>query len=347
MVKIKATILGATGMIGQHFIHQLEDHPWITIESVAASERSVGIRYLDAMRIVHIEHVPDDVANLEVCPIDPKEVGDIDVAFSALPAEVATKIEEDFARAGITVISTARSHRMDPDVPILIPEINSDHISLIDEQRQRRGWDGAIITEPNCTTITMVMPLKPIYDNFGIKSVILSSMQAISGAGYPGVASLDIVNNVIPFIRNEEEKVQVETLKILGTAKKPAEFKVSASCHRVPVIDGHTEAVFVGTEQAAELKDVISVLSKFRGEPQKLKLPSAPQQPIVVRNDEYRPQPRLDRMTENGMSVVVGRVRKDPVLNGVKFIVVGHNTIRGGAGNSVLSAELLKAKGLL
>ena len=347
MAKLKVSILGATGMIGQHFIHHLENHPWFVIEAVAASDRSVGMRYGDAMRTVHIERVPKEIAELKVCPIDPKAVGDVDVAFSALPAEVAGKIEEDFAKAGITVISTARSHRMDSDVPILIPEINADHISLIDEQHRRRGWDGAIVTEPNCTAAALVMPLKPIHEGFGIESVIVSSMQAVSGAGYPGVASLDIIDNVLPFIKDEEEKVEAETLKILGTPRKPAEFKVSASCHRVPVLDGHTEAVFVGTKKAVEVDEVVTVMNEFRGEPQELKLPSAPEQPIVVRSESDRPQPRLDRMTGKGMSVVVGRVRKDPVLNGIKFIVVGHNTIRGGAGNSVLSAELLKVKGYL
>jgi len=347
MKKLLAAILGSTGMIGQHFVQHLQDHPWIKIERVAASERSVGMRYRHAMRTVHIKHVSNEVAELKVCPITPKAVGDVDIVFSALPAEVATNIEEDFAEAGMIVISTARSHRMDPDVPILIPEINAEHVGLIEEQRRRRGWDGAIITEGNCTTITIVMPLKPIYDDYGIESVVLSSMQAVSGAGYPGVESLDIIDNVIPFIENEEEKVQVETLKILGTPKEPAQFKVSASCHRVPVIDGHTEAVFVGTKKKAEPDEVVKCMRNFRGEPQRLKLPSAPKHPIIVRDEEYRPQPRLDRMTEKGMAIVVGRVRSDPVLDGVKFVVVGHNTIRGGAGNSVLTAELLKAKGII
>jgi len=224
------------------------------------------------------------------------------------------------------------------------PEVNCDHVSLIEEQRRRRKWSGLIVTNPNCSATVLTLSLKPIYDEFGIERMIVSTMQALSGAGYPGVASLDIVDNVIPFIRNEEEKMQTETLKILGSPLKPAEFKVSASCHRVPTLDGHMEAVFVEPKRKAEPESVMAAMEKFVGEPQKLKLPTAPAKPVVVRREEDRPQTRLDRMEGGGMSVVVGRVRKDPVLMGIKYVVLGHNTIRGAAGCGVLNAEYLKAK---
>ncbi|MEM2937202.1 MAG: aspartate-semialdehyde dehydrogenase [Candidatus Bathyarchaeia archaeon] len=344
MKMLKAAVLGATGMVGQIFINLLNKHPWFEVSVVAASERSSGLKYSKAANWKLPTPIPENVANLEVVDVTPKAVNDVDLVFSALPAEVAGKVEEEFAKAGYVVLSNASSHRMDPDVPLLNPEANSDHVVLIDEQRRRRKWDGAIVTNPNCSTAVLTLSLKPIYDEFGINKVIVSTMQALSGAGYPGVASLDIVDNVIPFIRMEEEKMQTETLKILGSPLKPADFKVSASCHRVATLDGHMEAVFVEPERKAEPEAVAEVMSKFIGEPQKLKLPSAPAKPIVVRREEDRPQVRLDRMEGGGMSVVVGRVRKDPALGGVKYIVLGHNTIRGAAGCSILNAEYLKAK---
>jgi aspartate-semialdehyde dehydrogenase len=281
---------------------------------------------------------------LEVVAIEPKAVKGVDVVFSALPSDVARKAEEDFASAGYVVVSNASAHRMDPDVPMINPEINCNHVSLIQEQRIKRRWDGAIVTNPNCSTTVLTLPLKPIYDEFGINSVIVSTMQAISGAGYPGVASMDIVDNVIPYIGGEEEKMENETQKILGSASKPADFKVSSSCHRVPTIDGHMEAVFVETKNKAEPKAVAEAMEKFVGEPQKLSLPSAPPRPVVVMNENDRPQTRLDRLKGKGMSTVVGRIRKDSVLNGVKFLALGHNTIRGAAGCGLLNAEYLKVK---
>jgi aspartate-semialdehyde dehydrogenase len=281
---------------------------------------------------------------MEVIEIDPSAVKDADIVFSALPSDVAGKVEEAFAKAGYVVVSNASSHRMDPDVPMLNPEINCSHISLIEEQRRNRKWDGAIVTNPNCSTTVLTLPLKPIYDVFGIKSLIVSTMQAISGAGYPGVASLDIVDNVIPFIGGEEPKMESETLKILGTAQKPADFKVSSSCHRVATLDGHMEAVFVETEKRAEPNAVAEAMENFVGEPQTLKLPSAPEKPVVVTWEKDRPQTRLDRMEGKGMSTVVGRIRRDSVFDGVKFIALGHNTIRGAAGCGVLNAEYLKVK---
>lgn len=344
---MSAAVLGATGMVGQIFINLLSKHPWFEVKVVAASERSQGRKYSEATNWKLQSPIPEKVAGLEIVDITPETVGDVDLVFSALPADIAGKVEEEFAKSGYIVLSNASSHRMDPDVPLLNPEVNGEHISLIDEQRRRRKWDGAIITNPNCSTAILTLALKPIHDEFGINRVIVSTMQALSGAGYPGVASLDILDNVIPFIRNEEEKVQTEALKILGTSTKPANFKVSASCHRVATLDGHMEAVFVEPIRKPTPEDVAKVMEAFVGEPQKLKLPTAPARPIVVRYEEDRPQVRLDRMEGKGMSVVVGRIRKDPALDGVKFIVLGHNTIRGAAGCSILNAEYLKAKGYL
>jgi len=341
---MKAAVLGATGMVGQLFVRLLNGHPWFGVSAVAASERSVGLKYSDAAKWKLPTPIPEDVADLDVVEIRPRAVKDVDLVFSALPTEVAREVEEDFAKAGYVVVSDASAHRMDPDVPILIPEVNCDHVCLIDEQRRRRNWSGAIVTNPNCSTTVLTLPLKPIYDEFGINGVIVSTMQAVSGAGYPGVASLDIVDNVIPFIRNEEEKMQSETLKILGSPSKPADFKISASCHRVPTLDGHIEAVFVELKREADPASVVDAMERFVGEPQRLKLPTAPAKPVVVRREEDRPQTRLDRMEGEGMSVVVGRVRKDQALGGVKFTALGHNTIRGAAGLAVLSAEYLKTK---
>jgi aspartate-semialdehyde dehydrogenase len=341
---LKAAVLGATGNVGQIFVQLLEGHPWFEVSTVAASERSSGRTYVEASRWRQSTPIPEAVSQMEVVDITPQAVRDVDIIFSALPSEVAGKVEEEFARAGYVVVSNASSHRMDPDVPMLNPEINCDHVSLIEHQRKQRNWDGAIVTNPNCSTTVLTLPLKPVYDEFGIKSLIVSTMQAISGAGYPGVASLDIIDNVIPFIGGEEPKMESETQKILGTAKKPADFKVSASCHRVPTIDGHLEAVFVETKKNAEPRSVAEAMENFIGEPQKLKLPSAPQKPVIVTWEKDRPQTRLDRMEGKGMSTVVGRIRKDPVLKGIKFVALGHNTIRGAAGCGILNGEYLKVK---
>ncbi len=341
---LKAAVLGATGNVGQIFVQLLEGHPWFEVTVLAASERSKGRTYSEASRWRQSTPIPETVAQMEVVDIKPKAVTDVDVVFSALPSAVARKTEEDFASAGYVVISNASAHRMDPDVPMLNPEINCSHVSLIEEQRRKRKWDGAIVTNPNCSTTVLTLPLKPIFDEFGIKSVIVSTMQAISGAGYPGVASLDIIDNVIPYIGGEDEKMETETQKILGSPSKPADFKVSASCNRVPTIDGHMMTVFVEMKKEAEPKAIAVAMENFVGEPQKLNLPSAPEKPVVVRQENDRPQTRLDRMEGKGMSTVVGRIRKDPVLNGAKFVALGHNTIRGAAGCGVLNAEYLKIK---
>jgi len=344
---MKAAVLGATGSVGQIFVQLLSGHPWFEVSVLAASERSAGLKYSEAAKWRLSTSIPENLSNLDVVDITPeavRSIEDVDVVFSALPSDVAGKTEESFAENGYVVVSNASSHRMDPDVPLINPEVNCDHVCLIDKQRRKRKWSGAIVTNPNCSATVLTLSLKPVYDEFGIKRMIVSTMQAISGAGYPGVASLDIVDNVIPFIRNEEEKMQVETLKVFGSPSKPADFKISASCHRVPTLDGHMEAVFVEPEREADPDSLMAAMEKFVAEPQKLGLPTAPAKPVVVTREEDRPQTRLDRMEGNGMSVVVGRVRKDPALMGVKYVVLGHNTIRGAAGCGVLNAEYLKAK---
>ncbi|MGD0176238.1 MAG: aspartate-semialdehyde dehydrogenase [Candidatus Bathyarchaeia archaeon] len=343
---MKAAILGATGLVGQRFVQLLNDHPWFEITTLTGSERTVGMRYGEAATWRMQTRLEKGIAEQTVQPSDPKEV-DADVVFSALPADQATETEQTFAKAGYVVVSNASAHRMEPDVPLINPEVNFNHFKLIDEQRRTRNWDGALVTNPNCTTAVLSLSLKPIYDRYGVKSVVMSSMQATSGAGYPGVPALDIIDNVIPFIEEEEEKVQRETKKILGNLGQPAEFNVSTSCHRVPVIDGHTEAVFVQTVKPAKPEQVAECMAEFAAEPQALKLPSAPERPIIVRLEQDRPQPRFDRNEGGGMSIVVGRVRKDPVFDGVKYVALGHNTVRGAAGCAVLIAESMKSQGYI
>ncbi len=277
----------------------------------------------------------------------PQALDDPGLAFSALPAEVAGPVEEDFAKAGMPVFSNASSHRMDQFVPLMNPEINPEHAEMVEEQKRRMKTDGFIVANPNCTTAILSLSLKPLLDKFGLETVIVSSMQAVSGAGYPGVSSLDIMQNVIPFIRNEEEKVERETNKILGTMPKPAGITVSATCNRVPTLHGHMEAVFAKTRSPATPNEIVRVMREFKGTPQRLKLPSAPENPIVVREEEDRPQTRLDVDEGNGMTVTVGRVRRDPALDGLKYMAHGHNLVRGGARCAILNAELFLAKKLI
>jgi aspartate-semialdehyde dehydrogenase len=346
----KVAILGATGAVGQRFIQLLQEHPWFKIEVLAASERSAGKKYKDACTWTMESNLPREIAEMSVVHTDVESVekaGNVDFVFSALPGELAGPVESEFA-VKYSVFSKASAHRMDNDVPLIIPEVNPDHVALIPIQKKARGWKGFISTDPNCSTIQLAMTLKPLM-NFGLKQVVVSTMQALSGAGYPGVASLDIIDNVVPFIPKEEEKLECEPLKILGAfdGKRVcnADFVLSASCNRVSVRDGHLESVFVKLDENPTLDEIEEAFKNFKGEPQKLKLPSAPENPIVVRKEQNRPQPRLDRNEGEGMSVVVGRIRKDPIMT-VKYICLGHNTIRGAAGGGILSAELMIAKGL-
>src|SRR2546422_530607 len=342
--KRKVAVLGATGMMGQKFVQLLAHHPWFEVSAVAASDNSVGKEYGTSIGSRKEAHLPEDLGGLVLTEPKPQALDDSDLAFSALPAEVAGPVEEDFAKAGMPVFSNASSHRMDQFVPLMNPEINSQHTEMIEEQKRRMKTDGFIVANPNCTTAILSLSLKPLHDKFGLETVIVSSMQAVSGAGYPGVASVDIMQNVIPFIRNEEEKVEHETNKILGTMSKPAGITVSASCNRVPTLHGHIEAVFAKTRSAATPSEIVKAMREFMGTPQQLKLPSAPPHPIIVRKEEDRPQTRLDVDEGNGMTVSVGRLRRDSALNGIKYIVLGHNLVRGGAGCSILNAELLMAQ---
>src|SRR4030042_1742776 len=349
-MKRKVAILGATGAVGQRFIQLLQGHPWFQIEVLAASERSAGKKYGDACNWVMESNLPKEIAEMPVANADVDSVekaGDVDLVFSSLPGELAGPVESEFA-ALYPVFSKASAHRMEKDVPLLIPEVNPEHLALIPIQQKARGWKGFISTDPNCSTIQLVLSLKPLMV-FGVRQVVVSTMQALSGAGYPGVPSLDIIDNVIPFISKEEEKMEVEALKLLGSFDgkevRNADFQLSASCNRVNVKDGHLESVFVKLDKSPSLEEVKEAFARFKGEPQRLKLPSAPENPIVVRKEPNRPQPRYDRDEGKGMSVVVGRIRKDPIMT-MKYLCLGHNTIRGAAGEGILSAELFAAKGL-
>jgi len=348
--KRKVAILGATGAVGQRFIQLLQGHPWFHIEVLAASERSAGKKYGKACNWVMETDLPKEIAEMPVANADVESVekmGDVDLVFSSLPGDLAGPVEAQFA-ALFPVFSKASAHRMERDIPLVVPEINPDHVKLVEVQQKLRGWKGFISTDPNCSTIQMAISLKPLMQ-FGLKQVIVSTMQALSGAGYPGVASLDIIDNVVPFISGEEEKMESEALKILGSfdgsGVQNADFKISASCNRVNVKDGHLESIFVKTEEDPSIEEIEAAFTKFKGEAQKLTLPSAPKQPVVIRHEKNRPQPRFDRDAGCGMSVVVGRIRKDPIMT-FKYMCLGHNTIRGAAGGGILSAELYVAKGL-
>jgi aspartate-semialdehyde dehydrogenase len=347
----KVAILGATGAVGQRFIQLLQGHPWFKIEVLAASERSAGKKYKNACNWLMESNMPSEVAEMPVVNTDVESVdkaGKVDLVFSSLPGDLAGPVEAEFA-VKYPVFSKASAHRMDKDVPLIIPEVNADHLALIPLQRKARGWKGFISTDPNCSTIQLVISLKPLM-NFGLRQIVVSTMQALSGAGYPGVPSLDIIDNVVPFISMEEEKLEVEALKLLGSFDgkevRNANFQLSASCNRVNVKDGHLESVFVKLDSSPNVEEVEEAFRNFKGEPQRLKLPSAPENPIIVKKEPNRPQPRYDRDAGKGMSVVVGRIRKDPIMT-VKYMCLGHNTIRGAAGAGILSAELFVAKGLV
>ena len=346
--KIAVGVLGATGMVGQHFIKFLRSHPWFQVTWAGASDRSAGKIYREATEWRLDGEMPEAVAGLTVSECKPGN-GAPRLMFSATDASVATEIERAFAEAGHVVVSNSKNHRMESDVPLLVPEINAEHLKLIPLQQRRRGWKGQIATNPNCSTIVLTMALAPL-KAFGIRKVIVTTMQAISGAGYPGVASMDINGNVVPYIGGEEEKMQQETQKILGEFQgdhiEPLAAKVSAHCNRVAVTDGHTITVSVELASKPSESELIAAMNEFRGEPQKRGLPSAPPQPVIYMTDRARPQPRRDVERENGMAVFAGRLRPCPVLD-YKFIALGHNTIRGAAGAAVLNAELMYSEGLL
>jgi aspartate-semialdehyde dehydrogenase len=343
--KIPVAILGATGTVGQKFVRLLADHPWFEIAAVAASSTSAGRAYGEATRWREPVPLPPKIAQMTV---EECTTATGQIAFSALDAEVAGPIEQAFARAGVFVVTNTRIHRLEPDVPLLIPEVNEDHLQLLDCQREVRRWPGAILANPNCSTAALALALAPLHRAFTIERLFVSTMQAVSGAGYPGVPSLDIVGNVIPFIAGEEEKIERESRKILGTlangAIEPASFSCSVHANRVPVVDGHMATVSVEFRRRVDPAEATEALRAFRPSPRVAQLPTSPMPPIEVDARTDRPQPRLDLDRGNGMAVTVGRVRSCPVLD-LRLTVLGHNTIRGAAGQGVQIAELLVADG--
>jgi aspartate-semialdehyde dehydrogenase len=346
--KIPVGILGATGVVGQRFIQMLERHPWFEVAWLAASDRSEGKSYAEAARWRLKTPIPAAVAAMRVSPAIPD--GAPRVIFAALDAGIAAELEPRFADAGCAVVSNSSALRMQQDVPLVIPEVNADHIKLIDGQSWRKKSGGYVVTNPNCSAIGLVLALAPLQQRFGLETVMAVTMQAVSGAGYPGVASLDILGNVIPYIAKEEEKMEEETRKLLGqmngTKVVSATFAMSAQCNRVAVEDGHTESVSIRLKRKAKPEEMIAAWNSFRAEPQELQLPSAPKNPVVYFGAPDRPQPRFDIDLGAGMTTAVGRLRPCGVLDW-KFTVLSHNTIRGAAGAAVLNAELLKAKGYL
>jgi aspartate-semialdehyde dehydrogenase len=345
--KLEIGILGATGMVGQRFIQLLENHPWFQIAWLAASDRSSGKKYEDAAKWRLDTPCPERIARMTISPADPD--GAPKIIFAALDADIAREMEPRFAAAGCAVVSNSSAFRMAPNVPLVIPEVNASHLHLIEDQSWRRDSGGYIVTNPNCSAIGLVMALKPIQDRFGVEQIFVSTMQAVSGAGYPGVASLDILGNVVPFIKNEEEKMQEETLKLLGSLQGdkivPLPARMSAHCNRVAVEDGHTESVSIKLGKPATREELLAAWAEFqplRGQ----NLPTAPAQPVEWIAAEDRPQPRLDKNRGNGMAASVGRLRPCGLLDW-KFTVLSHNTIRGAAGAAIVNAELLMSLGKL
>ena len=341
-------MLGASGTVGQRFIALLAEHPWFELSALTTSDAKAGKRYGDVTAWHFGADMPAGVADMRLEPT--RDDLDAEICFSALPSEAAERWEAALAKTGHHVFSNVKTHREDADVPLLIAEVNPEHAAALEVQRKRRGWSGSIVTNGNCSAITFALAAAPVHRAFGIERAVVTTMQALSGAGYPGVASLDALDNVVPFIAEEEEKMEREAKKFLGdwdgSTFRDAAFEFSAHCNRVSVRDGHTETVTLMLRDRPAVADVVQVMREFRGRPQELCLPTAPERPIVVRDERDRPQPVRDRDAGRGMSVVVGRVRADPVL-GYKYVVLGHNTIRGAAGASILNAELLAAEGRL
>jgi len=353
--RVRVAVLGVTGVVGQRFVQLLSNHPWFEIAYLAASEASAGKRYFEAVEWVVEGPLPQPVGDMVLGPPDPNAIPrDVEVVFSALPSGVAAGIEVELAKRGFTVVSNASPMRLDGDVPLVNPEVNWEHLRLVEVQRKRRGWRGCIIKNPNCTTAILTLSLKPLVDAFGLRRVIVTTLQAVSGAGLRGVPSMAVIDNVIPYIEGEEEKVRRESRKILGrlagegVEEYPVE--ISATTTRVPVLDGHLESVHVELREPAGVEEAAEVMAGFRSKPQELGLPTAPEKPIVVRREPDRPQPRLDRLEGGGMSVVVGRLEEAHGLGRgwLKYVVLGHNAVRGAAGAAVLIAELyLKLEGLV
>ncbi|RKI08695.1 aspartate-semialdehyde dehydrogenase [Corallococcus sp. AB030] len=361
MAKLRAVLIGATGLAGQQFIAALKDHPLIELTGLAASPRSAGKTYADALRASNgmlawfvPEPLPESIARMTVVSGDAVQAKDYDIAFSAVEADVAREIEPRLAR-DIPVFSAASAFRYDEDVPLLLPPVNAAHAPLINEQRRQRGWKGFIVPIPNCTTTGLAVTLAPLAERFGVKAVLMTSLQAMSGAGRsPGVIGLDILDNVVPYIPKEEHKVEVETKKILGAlnpagaALTPHDVRVSCTCTRVAVLEGHTESVFVSLGKKTTVAEVAQAMREWQGAQVAKDLPSAPPRWIEVLDDPFRPQPRMDRDTHGGMATTVGRIREDGVLeNGFKYVLVSHNTKMGAAKGAILVAELLRAQGLL
>lgn len=351
MGKKRVVVLAATGMVGQRYVSILCNHPDFELVAVTGNE-SVGKKYRDVVRSREDLSFSKEAGALIVQPTKPSAI-DADLVFSPLPTEAAKVVEPAMASHGLRVISDASPHRMEADVPLLIPEVNPSHLQLLDTQRQRRGWKGFLATTPNCTAVGLTMILKPLHDALGVSKVVVSTMQAVSGAGYPGVPSLDIIDNVVPFIKDEEEKVETEPLKMLGKLKGgkilEEKIRISAMCHRVATTDGHLESAYIETISKAEPAEVRKILREFQAEPQKLGLPSAPFSPILVTEEPDRPQVKFDRYSGSvpGMSVVAGRVRKGSDPKSIRLSFLSHNTIRGAAGSTVLTAELMDRKGML
>lgn len=350
MNQIPVAILGATGSVGQRFISLLENHPWFKVVALAASDKSAGQTYSQATRWVLDSPMPDYAKDMVIVPASVEAV-QAKIVFSALHSEVAKDLEPQFAKAGVAVCSNASSYRQAEDVPLLLPEVNANHIHLVKEQRKNKNWSGCIITNPNCTSTGLTITLKALDDEFGVKKVFAVSLQALSGAGYPGVSSIDMIDNVIPNIMGEEEKVELEPCKMLGKLNQNkidfANIKFSAHTNRVAVLDGHTVCASVElSSPPQDIHTVLQTLSSYQAPKEANDLPSSPKPVILVREEADRPQPRLDRLTGKGMTTVVGRVREDALLD-IKFVVLSHNTIRGAAGGSIYNAELLVNEGLL
>ena len=347
--RLNVAVLAATGMVGQRYVSMLSEHPYFRVTAVTG-QSSVGKKYGQVVPSGLLP-ISKEALNLPVRPTGIESLHDADLVFSPLPTEAAESLEPKLVRAGHNVITDASPHRMDPLVPLMVPEVNPSHLALVARQRTK-GWKGSLVATPNCTAAGLALVLKPIHESLGLRRVVVSTMQAVSGAGYPGVPSLDILDNVIPYISGEEEKVETEPLKMLGEVAPngvdPARFKISAMVHRVATTDGHLESMYIETEYSFEPGAVAELLSGFRGEPQELDLPTAPAEPIIVTRDDSRPQPKLDRYagTVPGMSVVVGRIRKGLDSKSGRLTFLSHNTIRGAAGSTILTAELMYRKGL-